>query len=128
MALTLALAMAGPAAHAQGRAGPELEIASCVNGSPPLRAAGNAERALLDGGDRARFQGAALVRYPLYERGGLVPQQVVLLRREGRWVYVTLQERRHGGPCFAAVFAAERFDFTEGWLRKYRPQAGPSDD
>jgi hypothetical protein len=76
---------------------------------------------MLDPGDRQRFQAAAEQRYPLYQRGGMVPAQVLLLKRGGRWVYVTLWRNGHRGTCFSALFAAERFDFTPGWLAKYRP-------
>lgn len=121
------LSLAAPAAAAQAAA-PELEIASCVSGSPPLRVAATAERAVLEAIDGQRFEAAAQVRYPLYQRAGLRPQQVLMLRRGGLWLYVTLQ--RHGGPapCFTAVFAASRFEFTDDWLRKYRPQPGEAMD
>jgi hypothetical protein len=104
------------------------EIASCVQGSPPMSVPAVAERAALDAGDRRRFHDAAAGRYPLYQRSGLVPTHVLLLRRGGRWQYVTLWPRAQGGLCFTAVFAAERFDFTQDWVRKYTPRpADPSD-
>jgi hypothetical protein len=106
---------------------PEIELASCVSGSPPLRASAAAERAMLDATDGRRFQEAAQARYPLYRRGALVPTQVMMLRRGGRWQYVTLH-RTPSGLCFSAVFAAERFDFTPGWLAKYRPRAADLED
>jgi hypothetical protein len=107
---------------------PELELPSCVQGSPPLRMAASAERATLDGADRHRFQAAAEARYPLYQRGGVQPAQVLMLRRGGQWQYMTLWNAGRGRLCVSAVFAAERFDFTPAWLAKYRPQAGPADD
>jgi hypothetical protein len=113
--------LVGVAAEAQPLA--ELELPSCVAGSPPLRVPADAERAVLDGADRGRFQDAAQARYPLYQRGGLVPTQVLILRRGRHWQYVTLQRGGANGLCFTAVFAAERFDFTTGWLAKYRPRA-----
>ena len=125
LAATLAL-WAQPAAPQPG--GAELEIPSCVSGSPPLRVPAAAQRALLDAGDRQRFHDAAQARFQLYQRGGLMPSQVLLLRRGGRWQYVTMWHRESTGLCFAAVFAAERFDFTSDWLRKYQPQpAEPAD-
>ena len=53
----------------------ELEMPSCVSGSPPLRVSASAERATLDRTDRGRFHEAAQARYPLYQRGGFVPAQ-----------------------------------------------------
>lgn len=106
----------------------EHELPSCVTGTPPLRVAVAAERAALDAADRRRLHEAAQARYPLYQRAGLAPAQVLLLRRGGGWQYVTLW---HGGPqglCFSAVFAAERFDFTPGWVAKYRPRAAEPAD
>ncbi|MBI5716996.1 MAG: hypothetical protein HZC37_04830 [Burkholderiales bacterium] len=101
----------------------EQEMPSCVSGSPPLRVPAAAERATLDAADRNRFEEAAQSRYPMYRRGGLVPAHVLLLRRGGRWQYVTLWRSGTSGLCFSAVFAAERFDFTPGWLAKYQPRA-----
>jgi hypothetical protein len=106
----------------------EHELPSCVTGTPPLRVAPAAERAALDAGDRRRLHEAAQARYPLYQRAGLAPAQVLLLRRGGGWQYVTLW---HGGPaglCFSAVFTAERFDFTSGWIAKYQPRAADPAD
>ncbi len=106
----------------------EQELPSCVSGSPPLRVSVAAERSVLDAADRRRLHEAAQARYPLYQRAGLAPAQVLLVRRSGGWQYVTLW---HGGPaglCFSAVFAAERFDFTSGWIIKYKPRpAEPAD-
>lgn len=106
----------------------ELEMPSCVSGSPPLRMAATAERAVLDGADRQRFDAAAQARYPLYQRGGFVPAQVLMVRRGGQWQYVTLWPHGPKGLCVSAVFAADRFDFTAGWLAKYEPQASDGDD
>lgn len=100
----------------------ELSLRSCVSGSPALRVPVTAERATLDAADRQRFDAAAQARYPLYQRGGFRPYQVQLLRRGGQWLYVTLWQDGQPGPCFAAVFAADRFDFTPEWLAKYRPR------
>ncbi|MDP4300008.1 hypothetical protein [Leptothrix discophora] len=99
----------------------ELTLPSCVAGSPPIQLPVSTEQALLTPADRQHFQTAAEQRYPLYQRGGMVPAQVLLLKREGRWVYVTLWRHGHRGTCVAALFAAERFDFTPAWLAKYRP-------
>lgn len=106
----------------------ELQLASCVRGSPPLRVAATSERAVLDAGDLLRFQDAAQTRYPLYQRGGLQPAQVLLMRRGGQWQYVTLAAGGPSGICMTAVFAADRFAFTPGWLAKYQPRAAESDD
>lgn len=95
---------------------------SCVDGSPAMRVPVSTPRATLDAADRQRFEAAAQARYPLYQRGGVAPWQVLLLRRGGQWQYVTLWNDGRDGPCFAAVFAAERFDFTDAWIAKYRPQ------
>jgi hypothetical protein len=105
-----------------------LELPSCVSGSPPLRMAASAEQAKLDAADRKRFHEAAQGRYALYQRGGLVPTQVLMLRRGGHWQYVTLWQRGAADLCFTAVFAAERFDFTPDWLAKYKPRAAQPDD
>ncbi|MBL8349655.1 MAG: hypothetical protein JNL87_05030 [Burkholderiaceae bacterium] len=111
-----------------GQAQAEMTLPSCVEGSPPLRVSVAAERAVLDRGDRQRFEDAALARYPLYQRGGWAPAQVLLVRRGPHWLYVTLSEAGHAGACFTAVFAADRFDFTAAWLAKYRPRATPPED
>ncbi len=103
-------------------------LTSCVPGSPPLRVAAAAERAVLDAADRRRLHEAAQARYPLYQRAGMVPAQVLLLRRGGGWQYVTLWQDGSAGLCFSAVFAAERFDFTSAWIGKYKPRAAESVD
>jgi hypothetical protein len=108
--------------------GEDLELTSCVSGSPPLRVARSAERAVLDAADRQRFQAAAQARYPLYQRSAVMPEQVLMLRRGGQWQYVTLWAQGPTGLCFSAVFAAERFDFTPRWIERYRPRAGALDD
>ena len=122
-------AEAAPPATGRGAPpGAEWQLPSCVRGSPPLSVPARAERAVLDAGDRQQFQRAAEARYPLYRRGGFVPPQVLLLRRGGHWQYVTLFHDGASGLCVTAVFAAERFDFTEGWLGKYQPrEAEPVD-
>jgi hypothetical protein len=66
---------------------------------------------------------AAQARHAMYQRGGLAPTQVLLLRRGRQWQYVTLWRGGPAGLCFSAVFAAERFDFTPGWLAKYSARA-----
>jgi len=106
----------------------ELEMPSCVSGSPPVRMVASAERAVLDGADRQRFHAAAQARYPLYQRGGFVPAQVLMVKRGGHWQYVTLWPHGPKGLCVSAVFAADRFDFTPAWLAKYEPHAGDGDD
>lgn len=128
IALLAGLAWAAPAAAQQNSVVGDLELASCVSGSPPLRVARTAERAVLGAADRQHFQRAAEARYPLYQRSGLVPAQVLMLRRGGQWQYVTLWAEGSAGLCFSAVFAGERFDFTQRWIARYRPQSGPADD
>ncbi len=120
LALSIGLSAATPAA---GQATAELELRSCVSGSPALRVPASAERATLDAADRDRFDAAAQARYPLYQRGGHTPYQVLMLRRGRQWLYVTLWRDGRSSPCFSAVFAADRFDFTPGWLAKYQPRA-----
>lgn len=119
LCLTLAVQAAGAA---------EIELRSCVHGSPPLTLPAQAARAALDEADRAHFHGAAAARYPLYRRGGHVPPAVLLLQRNNQWQYVTLWQDGGATPCVTAVFAAERFDFTERWLAKYRPREGDPAD
>lgn len=107
----------------------DLELPSCVAGSPPLTLSQAAERAQLDRADRQRFLQAAQRRFPAYQRvGGLVPAEVLVLRRGGGWQYVTILDGGPAGPCFSAVFAAERFAFTLDWLAKYKPSAGEPAD
>ena len=122
------LAAAAAAAAAWAAPPPEIELPSCVDGSPPLRLPATAERTALDAADRRRFEAAAQARYPLYQRGGVVPAQVLMLRRAGRWQYVALWPAARGGLCVAAVFAADRFDFTPAWVAKYRPPPGDAAD
>ena len=110
------------AAGAAAQPATEMSLRSCVDGSPALKVPVPAERATLDATDRQRFDAAAQARYPLYQRGGFRPWQVLLLRRGGQWQYVTLWHDGRPEPCFAAVFAADRFDFTAEWLAKYRPR------
>ncbi|MGY0196192.1 hypothetical protein ACWA7J_14105 [Leptothrix sp. BB-4] len=120
---TVSAAPAAPAASARSVTDEtEIRLPSCVSGSAPLALPVSVEQATLDLADRRRFQAAAEQRYPLYQRGGGAPAQVLLVRRGGRWVYVTLWSQGHSGTCVAALFAAERFDFTPGWLAKYQPR------
>lgn len=105
---------------------PEVQVLSCVPGSAPLHLEG--AQATLDPPDTERFHEAAQRLYPLYQRGGLAPSKVLLLHRGGRWVYVTLASPDGRAPCFSAVFAAERFDFTDRWVSKYRPRQGVVED
>lgn len=114
------VALAQPAA--------DLELPSCVTASPPLRLSPAAGQARLDAADRQRFHEAAQARYTLYQRGGLLPSQVLMLQRGGHWQYVTLWQRGASGLCFSAVFAADRFDFTADWIAKYKPRAAQLED
>ena len=114
------VALAQPAA--------EMELSSCVAGSPPLRVSSAAGQTRLDAADRQRFHEAAQARYALYQRGGMVPPQVLMLRRGRHWQYVTLWQGGASGLCFTAVFAADRFDFTADWIAKYKPRAAQPDD
>ena len=116
----VSVALAQPAA--------ELELLSCVAGSQALRVSSAAEQTRLDAADRQRFHEAAQARYALYQRGGMVPSQVLMLRRGRHWQYVTLWQRGASGLCFTAVFAADRFDFTADWIAKYKPRAIQRDD
>lgn len=122
--------LTGLAAAAPALAAPaaELEWPSCVAGSPPLRAPLAAEQALLDAADRQHFQQAAQARYPLYQRGGLLPDQVLMLRRGGQWQYLALSRWSATGLCVTAVFAADAFDFSPAWRAKYRPRAVEAGD
>jgi hypothetical protein len=106
----------------------ELELPSCVAGSPPLRVSSAVEQTRLDAADRQRFHEAAQARYPLYQRGGMVPSQVLMLRHGRRWQYVTLRQAGASGLCFTAVFAADRYDFTADWIAKYKPRAVQPDE
>lgn len=121
-ALLVGVAAATAATAASAAPAAEMELRSCVSGSPAMRVPASAERATLDAADRRRFDAAAQARYPLYQRGGFRPWQVLLLRRGGQWQYVTLWHDGRSAPCFSAVFAAERFDFTPDWLAKYQPR------
>lgn len=118
----------GLASLPSGAAPPDLELPSCVAGSPPLRVPATTARAVLDAADSRLFDTAAQSRYPLYRRGGGVPAQVVLLHRGGQWQYLTLWADGANGLCLAAAFAADRFDFTPAWLARYRPRPGDTDD
>jgi hypothetical protein len=46
----------------------------------------------------------------------------VLLRCGGQWQYVTLWNDGRAGPCFAAVFAVERFDLAPERAARYQPR------
>jgi hypothetical protein len=84
--------------------------------------------ATLDPQDRTTFQARAQQLYPLYQQGGTQPSDVLLLRRNGHWLYVTLAAPNRHQRCFTAVFAADRFEFTAPWLRRYQPQGRLADD
>ncbi len=116
----VSVALAQPAA--------DLELPSCVAGSPPLRVSSGAEQARLHAADREHFHEAAQARFALCLRGGLVPSQVLLLHRGRHWQYVTLWQRGASELCFSAVFAADRFGFTADWIAKYKPRAAQQDD
>ena len=128
-ALSVMALSACVAAASTGRvAAVEMAMPSCVEGSPPLRAAVDSARAMLGADDGETFQAAAQARYPMYRRGGWMAESVMLIRRQGRWQYVTLSRTGTGKACFTAVFDAERFDFTMDWIARYRPRAGvPAD-
>lgn len=115
-------------APAGAQPAPELQLPSCVVGSPPLTLAAGTALARLDSGDRSRFHDAAQVRYPLYQRGGFAPSEVLMLQRGRHWQYVAVAPLGTKGWCLVAVFAADRFDFTERWLTKYQPRAAAADD
>lgn len=123
--LLAALSAAPPAA---AQTGPELQMPSCVRGSPPLRVPDDAAQATLDAPDSRHFDDAAQRLFPLYQRGGMAPSKVLLLQRGSRWIYVTLSAQGAQPHCVSAVFAGERFDFTDRWVAKYRPRQGPVDD
>lgn len=109
-------------------AAPLIELPSCVEGSPPLRVPARSARATLDDADRAQFERAAQARYAMYRRGGGVPAQVVLIRRDGHWQYLALWAEGPRGLCLAAAFAGERFDFTPAWVARYAPREGDPAD
>jgi hypothetical protein len=121
------IGLVGTAGAALAAPALELELPSCVRGSPPLALPASAERALLDGADRRHFEQAAQDRYPLYQRGGLVSTQVLLLRRGRHWQYATLAQDG-SRLCLSAIFAADRFSFTPAWLSKYQPRAAEAAD
>jgi hypothetical protein len=125
-----AQAAAQAAAQTATQAAAELELPSCVEGSPPMRVLAGAERAALDAADIQRFHDAARARHALYQHGALVPTQVLLLRRSGStsWQYVTLMRGGRAGLCFTAVFSAERFEFTREWIAKYQPRPAEAVD
>lgn len=125
---TAAIASFACASMALAQPATELELPSCVAGSPSLRVSSGASQARLGTADRQTFHQAAQARYALYQRGGLVPSQVLMLKRGRHWLYVTLWQSGASAPCFSAVFAAEGFDFTADWIAKYKPRAVPPDD
>ncbi len=125
---TAAIAVLACASVARAQPVAELELPSCVAGSPPLKVSSSAQQAWLRAADRQRFHAAAQARYALYQRGGLVPSQVLLMNRGRHWQYVTLGPRGAAGLCFTAVFAADRFDFTAEWIARYQPRAALPDD
>lgn len=127
-ACVVLLASLAATAPCLARPAVEMALRSCVDGSPALRVPVSTARATLDAADRQRFEAAAQARYPLYQRGGFAAWQVLLMRRDGKWQYVTLWQDGRRGPCFSAVFAADRFDFTPDWLGKYQPHPQQPDD
>lgn len=112
-------------------------IASCIEGSPPLRLAAGDRHALLDSEDREAFEAAALTRFPVLDRDGFAAVQILLWGKgDGSWMYVALQPAaavadadaagayagatgREPPPCFTAVFVGGAFEFTPELVRKY---------
>jgi hypothetical protein len=70
---------------------------------------------------------AGRVGAPLYQQGGLVATQVLLLRRGRHWQYAAMV---HDGSslCMSTVFGADRFSFTPAWRGKYQPRAAEAAD
>jgi hypothetical protein len=96
-------------------------IHSCAGGQPIRFAAGDS-RALLDETDRRLVHAAMLARYPMLQRDGFAPAQILLWRRAPEeWLYVSLaaSPQRPGEACFTATFAAAGFEFTPELERKY---------
>jgi hypothetical protein len=123
---TVALASAGGAVMAReeartSAAASVAAITSCVD-HQALRFAAGDRRVLLDASDAASVGAALTRRYPVVERDGLAPQQIVLWQKNrGAWLYVALLEnpKKATEYCFTATFVADRFELTGPLVLKY---------
>ncbi len=117
LAACLAALHAGPA---RADDDPPAGIASCVGGGRPITFGPDESRVLLDGDDRELFSAAALQRYPMLERDGFEPLQIVLWHRGVDWLYISLAPSAPARePCFTATFTGSAFEFTPHLVRKY---------
>jgi hypothetical protein len=123
---TVALASAGGAVMAREEARTSAAasvgaITSCVD-QQALRFAAGDRRVLLDASDAVSVGAALARRYPVVERDGLAPQQIVLWQKNrGAWLYVALLEnpKKATEYCFTATFVADRFELTGPLVFKY---------
>ena len=96
-------------------------ITSCVD-HQALRFAPGDRRVLLDAADAASVGAALTRRYPVVERDGLTPQQIVLWQKNrGAWLYVALLEnpKKAREYCYTATFVGDRFEQTAPLVLKY---------
>lgn len=117
LALGLSLVSTSAAAAADARVGSDGAsgvIESCVS-HDAIRIEADEQAALLSDGDRDRIVADMRRQYPMLERDGFSPSQVVLwMPRDGRSLYVALMQnpQRPIETCFVALVDARRFAVT----------------
>jgi hypothetical protein len=117
LALSLALVATSAAAATDTQVAADLShgvIESCVS-HDALRIEADEPSALLSEADRDRIVADMRRQYPMLERDGFAPSQVILwLPRDGRSLYVALMQNpeRPIETCFIALLDARKFAVT----------------
>ena len=117
LALSLALVATSAAAATDANLGADLSrgvIESCVS-HDAIRIEADEPSALLADADRDRIVADMRRQYPMLERDGFAPSQVILwLPRDGRSLYVALMQnpQRPIETCFIALLDARKFAVT----------------
>jgi hypothetical protein len=103
------------------RANARAPIESCAGGDRIVFASAD-QSALLDEMDRGLVSAAMLERYPVLQRDGFAPSQIILWQKlGGELLYVTLitNPAKPNETCFTATLSADRFEITQLLRHKY---------